>query len=104
MNEPTPEATAPLQRTFVNDGGNILVRDARGKPGRCGIVEMLHLYDKNKSGCVVAAWEVRDIDGTPFPELRVIHDRLTATKYSFDIMEALRYGQELAELLVNSDS
>jgi hypothetical protein len=84
-------------KTFENESGNILVRDARGKIGSCGVVEMLHLFSENKSGCVIAAWKVRKVDGENFPEMYVIHDRLTATEYTCDIMEALRYGQQLAE-------
>ena len=57
----------------------------------------MYLYDNNESGCVICAWEVRDVDGSPFPEMKVIHDRLTSTKYSFDILEALKFGQKLAE-------
>ena len=87
-----------LEKTFENDSGNILVRYCpKEEVGKCGIVEMLHLFDKNKSGCVICAWEVRDVDGQPFPEMKVIHDRLTSTKYSFDILEALKFGQKLAE-------
>lgn len=87
-----------LEKTFENRGGNILVRFCpEAQVGKCGIVEMLHLYDKNKSGCVIGAWVVREIDGEPFPVFQVVHNRLTNTEYSFDIMEALRYGQKLAE-------
>lgn len=93
-----------LEKTFENEGGNILVRYCpETQLGRCGIVEMLHLYDENKSGCAIGAWVVRDVDGIPFPEFQVIHDRLTSTKYSFDILEALRYGQRLAELCLESN-
>ena len=86
-----------LQKTFENKGGNILVRYSANKNSRCGIVEMLHLYDNNKAGCVICAWKVRKIDGDDFPEMYVIHDRLTTTAFSFDIMDALKYGQKLAE-------
>ena len=87
-----------LEKTFENEGGNILIRFCpKNQVGSCGIVEMLHLYDKNKSGCVICAWEVRKIDGEDFPELKVIHNRLTKTQYSFDILEALKFGQKLAE-------
>lgn len=93
-----------MQKTFENDGGNILVRSTeKDKMGACGKVEMLHLYSNNKAGCVIGAWKVRDVDEQPFPEFYVVHDRLTSTKYSFDIMEALRYGQKLAELCVESE-
>jgi hypothetical protein len=87
-----------LKKQFENLGGDILVRFCPDTQlGRCGIVEMMHLYDNNKSGCVICAWKVREIDGEDFPEMYVIHDRLTRIEYSFDIMVALRYGQKLAE-------
>ena len=92
-----------MKKTFENEGGNILVRTTGGKVGACGIVEMLHLYDKNESGCVIGAWKVRNIDSTPFPEFYVVHDRLTETEYSFDILEAIRYGQKLAEIELQGD-
>ena len=65
--------------------------------GRCGIVEMLHLDDKNKCGCVICFWKVRKINGIDFPEMRVVGNGLTFTKYSFDILEALKCGLKLAE-------
>lgn len=90
-----------LQRTFENEGGNILVRfSPKSQIGRCGVVEMLHLYDKNESGCVICSWEIRKVDGEYLPELKVVHDRLTSTKYSFDVLEALKYGQKLAEDII----
>jgi hypothetical protein len=89
------------EKTFENEGGNILVRFApKNQVGRCGIVEMLHLFDKNKSGCVICAWVVRKVDGEPTPEIQVVHNRLTSTQYSFDILEALKYGQKLAEDII----
>lgn len=89
-----------MEKTFENIGGNILVRAAGEGRGSCGIVEMLHLWNENESGCVIGAWKVRDVDSTPFPEFYVVHDRLTSTTYSFDILEAIRFGQKMAELLV----
>ncbi len=91
-----------MKKTFENEDGNILVRYSHNT-GRCGIVEMLHLYDKNESGCVIGAWKVRKIDGEDFPEFYAIHDRFTSTKYSFDIMEAVKYGQKLAEVCLESE-
>ena len=90
-----------IEKRYKNKGGDILVRFCpETQIGRCGIVEMLHLYDKNESGCVIGAWVVRDVDGQPFPEFRIIHDRLTITKYSIDILEAIKFGQKLAEVCV----
>ncbi len=93
-----------MEKTFKNESGNILVRySPKTQVGRCGIVEMLHLFDNNKTGCVIGAWVVRDVDGEPFPEFQVVHDRLTEIEYSFDIMDAIRYGQKLAEICVESE-
>lgn len=91
-----------LEKTFINESGNILVRYATHK-GRCGIVEMLHLYNNNESGCAICAWKVRKIDGTDFPEMYVIYNRLMITEFSFDIMEALKFGQKLAEDIIYYD-
>jgi hypothetical protein len=93
-----------MKRTFKNEGGNIEVRYCpKTQFGACGIVEMLHLFDNNKSGCVIGYWKVRDVDGQSFPEFGVVHDRLTEIDYSFDIMEAIRYGQKLAEISILSN-
>ena len=92
-----------MQKTFPNDSGDILVRQSPTKMG-CGIVEMMHLYDKeNKSGCVIGYWELRKSDDEHVAEFRSVHDRFAKTEYVFDIMEAVRYGQKLAELIIESE-
>lgn len=85
-----------IEKRWENEGGDILVRQT----DNCGIVEIMHLYSENKSGCVIGYWEVRDVDGEPMAEFSAVHDRFANTKYSFDIMEAVRWGEKLASLLV----
>lgn len=88
-----------IHKIFENKGGNIKVYDSRDNVGSCGVVTML-----NVKGYVIGAWKLSNIDGEDFPEFYVIHDRLTKEEFSFDIMEAIKYGQQLAELLIRSDS
>ena len=89
-----------MEKTYKNEGGNILIRNTEGMTGACGMIEMLHLFDKNKSGCVIAYWEVRKSDGQDIAEFQSCMDRFATTKYSFDIMEAVRFGQKMADLLL----
>ena len=83
-----------MQKTF----SDIIVRQSTPKSG-CGIVEMIF------SCCVICYWEVRQVDGGPFPELRVVHDRLVSVKGLWDqpLEAALRYGQKLADVIVESE-
>lgn len=92
-----------MEKTFINEGGNILVRDARGKVGAGGVVEMLHLYDNNRAGCLIGAWKIRPVDGENRAEFCSVYNRFPTTKYSFDIMEAVKWGQKLADMIVESD-
>lgn len=88
-----------MKKTFENEGGNIVVRPSP-QPLGCGIVEMMHMWDKNKSGCVIAAWyQDKDV-----PEFRSIGDRFATTLYSFDIMEAVKYGDKLAKIIAQADA
>lgn len=90
-----------MTKTFENEGGNIRVLECEGINRKSALVEMMYLYDNNRAGCVICFW-IPGKDGMD-PEIRVVADRLTSTKYSFDIMEALKYGQDLAELIAKSD-
>lgn len=73
--------------------GSILVQKS-GKHG-CGIVEMI------THGCVIGYWEVREVDEAPFPEFRVVHDRLSSMEFDRDsFFDALTWGQKLAEVLI----
>ena len=94
-----------MKKTFINSSGNILVRQSNGVLGACGIVEILHLWDKNKSGCVIASYEKRKADGYDIAELQEVHDRLSTTNFDSDeiIMQAIRYGRKLADLILASE-
>lgn len=92
-----------MKKTFQNESGNILIRSSKDVKGACGIVEMLHLHDKNSSGCVIASWYVNKSDINPVARFESCDDRFPNTKYSFDIMEAVHYGQNLANLLLESE-
>jgi hypothetical protein len=91
-----------MQKTFKNDSGDIVVRESSNSLG-CGIVEMMHLWHDNESGCVIGFWETRDRDGEKIAEFKSLDERFPKTEYSFDVMEAVKYGQSLAELLLKSD-
>jgi hypothetical protein len=95
--------TKTMEKRFKNESGEILVRHAIGA-GRCGIVEMIHLYDKNESGCVIGAWKVQEGEGEPFAEFRSINDRIMNTKYDDPgiLLSALKFGQKLADLLIET--
>ena len=93
-----------MKKDLINGSGNIRVRHAEGV-GRCGIVEMMHLDDKNESGCVIGYWKIRKIDGHPFPEFQSVHDRIMKTEYDDPqiLLDALSFGQRLAELLIETE-
>jgi len=89
-----------MKKEWKNEGGNLVVRKS-GKNSGCGVVELTHLYAET-SGCVIAYWEERSVDGEPFPELHSVHDRLNDYRMAI-LLEAIRYGQRLAELIVESN-
>jgi len=93
-----------MKKIFKNKSGDILVRYcSKDQIGRCGIVEMLHLHDKKrKAGCVIGYWEV-NIDEDPTAEFKVIDSRLTEVKYDFDIIKAIKYGQKIADKMINKE-
>lgn len=90
-----------FEKIFSNESGDIKVVMCEGTNRKHALVEMLHLWHENNSGGVICFW-VEDSEGVP--EIQVVADRLTSTKYSFDILEALRYGQLLAEVILSSDA
>lgn len=91
-----------MKKVFEDENGNLRVQSSNA-PGRCGIVELMHLWDKNKSGCVIGYWEVRDVDGFPTAEFRSVHDRFADSKCSNEnLMSAVRFGQKLADLLIET--
>ena len=83
-----------MKKIFFDETGSITVTKS-GKHG-CGIVEIIH------NGGVLVYWEVRQVDGQPQAEIKGVHDRLAKTDCSDEnIMQAIRFGQRLADLLVD---
>lgn len=87
------------EQAFHNSSGDILVKLSAGQAGACGIVEALHLWSENKSGCVIFAWKRRMADGSPIAEVYSIHGRMVDTVYDSPdvLLDALKFGQQLAE-------
>jgi len=94
-----------MKRQWDNKSGAILVRQSDKDHGGCGIVEMLHLWSENRSGCVIGYWEVREVDGSPTAEFQSVHDRVMKTEYDTAdlLLDALRFGQRLADLLIETE-
>ncbi len=94
-----------MKKTFENESGNLLVRAMEGTLIAEGsnIVEMLHLYDKNKIGCVVGFWVLRYVDHSYFlAEFNEVHDRMTTSNIDSEVlMDALKFGRRLADLLID---
>jgi len=88
-----------LEKRFKNSSGDLLVRETQS----CGIVEIMHLYDNNESGCVIGCWTVRKVDGEDMAEFASIHRRIAETKYdSSDILlDAIKIGQKFADLIID---
>jgi hypothetical protein len=91
-----------MKKTIQNESGNILIRQS--VQHGCGIVEMMHLFDNNESGCVIGYWEKVTVDGEYSAEFRSVHDRIMDTKYdSADILlNSLIFGQKLANLIIET--
>lgn len=88
--------TKILNKTFKNKGGDILVRS-----GGCGIVEILHLWNNNKSGCTIGYWEERESDGEPIAEFRSCSSRIMETEYDgVELIDILKFGQKFADFLI----
>lgn len=82
-----------MKKIIHDESGDIIVTES-GKMGP-GIVEVIH------GGGVIVYWRVRDVDGQPQAEIEGVHDRLATTECSDEnIMQAIRLGQKLADLLV----
>ena len=95
-----------IRKTYKNDSGDILIKASNSKWG-CGIVEMLHLWDKEtRGGCVIAFWKKTKSDGEYIAELTSVGSRLMDIEYDsgFDLISALKYGQKLADLIIESDN
>lgn len=91
-----------MEKKWKNESGDLVVRPT----ANCGIVEILHLWDKeSESGCAIGYWEKRQSDGTCIAEFKSVHDRIMTTNFDEDYMllEILKYGQRLADLIIDSD-
>ncbi len=90
-----------IKKRWKNSSGDIEVRETDS----CGIVEIMHYWDKNKSGCVIGCWRKTEIDGIPTTQFESIYDRLMTTKYDNPqiLLEALQFGQKLAEILIDQN-
>ena len=53
-----------------------------------------------QNDCVIGYWEVRKVDGEDFPEFISVQDRFINLDCDFDIFKALRFGQKVAEILI----
>lgn len=89
-----------MKKTFDDETHRLRVQIASH-----GEVELLHLHNPEKvAGHVICFWKVRDVDEQSFPEIQVVHDRLTASEVSDELLlRALRWGQKYAELLIDTD-
>ena len=88
-----------IQKKYKNSSGDILVRQTN----TCGIVEMIHLFDKNQCGYVIGCWRIKKSDEENIAEFCSIGSRITETDYdNADILlKAMIFGQKLADLLVD---
>ena len=103
----TNKAQLILMREIPNTAGTILVRlmnieAVEKKDGLC-VVEMLNLYDKNESGCVVGFWRLRQQDGYNWiTEFSEVDDRLTQTKFDDGVLEqALYWGRKISNVVMD---
>jgi len=83
-----------MKKIFKNSSGNIVIQ----KSFTFGIVEMRRNL-KEEGLEIIGYW---DIDDNNFPEFKSIKDRFITTEYDFDIFKALRFGQKLAEILIET--
>lgn len=89
-----------MKKIFKNSSGNIIIESANDNG--IGIVEMSQIDAETPglvAGSIIGFWE---LDDTNFPEFKSIKDRFITTKYDFDIFKALKFGQKLAEILIET--
>jgi len=93
-----------LEKRIKNSSGDLLIRKS-GKEGGCGIVELLHLWSKNESGCVIGCWQEKKSDESYIAEFSSIDDRIITTEYdnSDMLLDALKFGQKLADLIIETN-
>jgi hypothetical protein len=84
-----------MKKIFKNSSGNIVVQE-RPKDW-CGLVEMR--INNGKPDNMIGYWDKNE-EG--YPEFTSIEDKFITTKYDFDIFKALKFGQKLAEILIET--
>jgi hypothetical protein len=85
-----------MKKIFKNSSGNIVIQ----KSFTFGIVEMRRNL-KEEGLEIIGYW---DIDDNNFPEFKSIKDRFITTEYDFDIFKALKFGQKIAEILIETEN
>jgi hypothetical protein len=82
-------------KIFKNKSGNLVVRENNGSIGFCGEVEIMHMWNKNKSGCVIGYWDFDD-EGSEFHS---VGNRIIETVYDNPklLLTVLQYGMMVAE-------
>jgi hypothetical protein len=78
-----------MKKIFKNSSGNIVVQ----KSDVNGIVEMRRILKDD--------WELLGY-WNDIPEFISHENRFITTKYDFDIFKALKFGQKLAEILIET--
>ena len=73
-----------IEKTFENEGGNILVRFSPiTQIGRCRLLKCcIWIAIKINVDVLFVSGKLEKIDGIDFPEMRVVGNGLTFTKYS----------------------
>lgn len=89
-----------FEKRWKNSSGDIVVRET----DNCGIVEIMHLYSENKSGCVIGYWEMRKCDDILIAEFKSCQSRFIETEYDKPeiVLEILKFGQKLANLIIET--
>ncbi len=85
------------EKRFKNDSGDILIREISSGDG---ILEVLHLWDKNQAGCVIAYWKEVICDGEKTAQFESLYDRFVDVDFSIDISDFLKQGQKIADALL----
>ena len=88
-----------IKKRWSNSSGDIEVRET----DNCGIVEIMHFWDKNESGCVIGCWKIIKSDGRNIAEFQSVGSRIMETNYDdpLILLEALKFGQKIADILVD---
>ena len=89
-----------MEKRIKNSSGDLLIRET----DNCGIVEILHI-NVNEIGCVIGYWDIRKCDGEDIAEFQSVHNRIIETDYddAGKLLEALKYGQKLADIILLSN-